>query len=366
MIQHLRHRLLHSFKRLVPAVERLLPQELPQTLNHVAVRGIGRQGDQMKLRMPCQPLLDYGLLVILRAIDIQNELLGFRMNSIEQTQQVYELLPVNVAAGQPEVQILLVIGAVGPQDVQALASRTNTNQETLPDQQPAAEHQVHPPNGMTRIDIIAPCEWCVFTFRFTLVTPDLLDEGPLFVRVPFPEKGRHFVIASPNAMQEVLDAGGRIRHGEGVREPLLNLLRTAEMPLGNRLLELLDLTWRQVAWVPFVAQDAEGGQALVAKDPQPFGQLPHADAQQGGDFLPLSAIGNPQPRRQSRIDAFVEILPTPFLDLGTLLLVEYNWFHRPTCGYATQRTSPEPFLLSIVVGSSRSATVYIPTPARLI
>ena len=37
VIQHRRHRRLHRLERLVPAVQRLLPQELPQPLDQVQV-----------------------------------------------------------------------------------------------------------------------------------------------------------------------------------------------------------------------------------------------------------------------------------------------------------------------------------------
>src|ERR1039457_1192818 len=184
----------------------------------------------MKLRRTRQPLLDHRLVVILRAIDIQNELLGFRMSSQEQPQKVDELLAVDVVASQTDVQILLVVRAVGPQDVQAFASRTNANQETLPDQQPAAEHQVHPPNGMTSIHIVATGARCVIAFRLALMPPHLLDECPLLVRIPFPKKAGYLVIAGTNAAEQILDARGRIRHAEVILEPLLDLLRAAEMP----------------------------------------------------------------------------------------------------------------------------------------
>ena len=102
---------------------------------------------------------------------------------------------------------------------------------------------------MTSIHIVAPRARRSFAFGLTLVPPHLLDEGALLVRIALPEKAGYFVIAGTNAAQQILDAGGRIRHGEVILEPLLNLERTAEMPLGNLLLELLDLARRQFAWV---------------------------------------------------------------------------------------------------------------------
>src|SRR3954469_18757772 len=180
------------------------------------------------------------------------------MSIQEYPHEVDELLPVDVVPAQANVKILLVVRAVRPQDVQSLASRPNASQETLPDQQPAAVHQIHPPNGMTSIHIIAAGARRVFAVRLALVTPYFLDEGPLFVGIAFPEKGGHLVISGTNAAEQILDARGGIRRCEGVLEPLPDLLRTVELPRGNLLLELLDLTRRQFAWIAFVAEKAEG------------------------------------------------------------------------------------------------------------
>src|SRR3954463_1289270 len=74
MIQHLAHRILHRLERLVPAVQRLLPQELPEPLDQVQVGRVGRQEYQVELTMPGQPLLHHRLAVVAGVIQVQDEL----------------------------------------------------------------------------------------------------------------------------------------------------------------------------------------------------------------------------------------------------------------------------------------------------
>src|SRR3982751_3337201 len=96
MIQHRRHRRLHRIKRLVPAVQCLLPQELPQPFDQVEVRRIGRQRHQAELRMSRQPLLHHRLAVVLRIVQVQEELLRVGMFRPQFLQQLDELLASDV------------------------------------------------------------------------------------------------------------------------------------------------------------------------------------------------------------------------------------------------------------------------------
>src|SRR5579883_1979325 len=76
VIQHLGHRILHRLERLMPPVQRLLPQELPQPLDQVEVGRVGRQEHQVELPMARQPLLHHRLAVVPRIVQVQDELLG--------------------------------------------------------------------------------------------------------------------------------------------------------------------------------------------------------------------------------------------------------------------------------------------------
>ena len=70
--------------------------------------------------MSSQPILDHGFAVILRPIHIQNEALGLRVQVAEHAQQVDELLAIDVVPDKTDVHILVIIGAVRPENVKRL------------------------------------------------------------------------------------------------------------------------------------------------------------------------------------------------------------------------------------------------------
>src|SRR5512132_3403653 len=156
MIQDPRDRRLHLLERLVPARQRLLANELPQPLDQVEIGRVGREEYQPELGVTLQPLRHDGLLEVGGIVQVEDELLGLGMGRTQQAQQVDELLAIDAASGQAQVEVIMVVGAVGPEDVQPLAPVADTDLEALPDQQPARVEQPQSPDGMAGIDEIPP------------------------------------------------------------------------------------------------------------------------------------------------------------------------------------------------------------------
>ena len=125
---------------------------------------------------------------------------GLGMPPPQQAQQVDELLAIDVASGQAQVQVLVVVGAIRPQDVQPLAAAAHPDVETLADQQPAGVDQVEAPDGMAGVDEIAPGG----RTRLAAMPPILVDERLLLLRVGLPEEAGDLVVTGPDAAQQAL------------------------------------------------------------------------------------------------------------------------------------------------------------------
>src|SRR5215216_3114255 len=329
MIQHLGDRRLHVCKRLVPPAQRLRPHELPQPLDQVDIRGVRRDPRQVELRMPPQPSLDDGAAVIARPVHVEDEALGLRVQGPQQPEEVDELLAIDVVARQPVVDILVVVGAVGAEDVQALAPRAHAHQEPLPQQQPAAEHQVQAPHRVAGVDVVAPGPRGPWPLRLALVPRHPLDEGALLIGVPFPQEARHLVVADADALEQVLDPGGGIADGEGGLNPVADLVGVAEAARADLGFELLDLLRGKFAGVALVVDRAEGVEPFVAKDPEPFAQLGKPDAQQRGGLSSGLARANRQDRGEALVHPPIEgPLASPF-DFLLLRRCQLNRLHRP-------------------------------------
>src|SRR4051794_40432326 len=194
-------------------------------------------------------------------------------------QQVDELLAVDVVACQPQVKVFLVVGAVRPEYVQPLPPAAHADQETLPDQQPAGEDQVKPPDRVARIHEI-PSGGSPLPPGLGLLPPVLVEELFLLVRVGLPQEASDLVVTDADAIEQILYAAGLVRHAEGVVNPLANLIGVAEAAGADLIFESLDLVGGELARVPLVVEGAEGVEPLVAIDAQPFTQLGQTHAQQ--------------------------------------------------------------------------------------
>ena len=80
----------------------------------------------------------------------------------------------------------MVVGAVGPQDVQSLPTASDTHVVPLPDQQPAAVEQLQAPDRMARVHEVAAGR----RPGLTPMPPILLYELTLLRPVRLPEKSR--------------------------------------------------------------------------------------------------------------------------------------------------------------------------------
>ena len=163
--------------------------------------------------------------------------LGVGVLRPQRLQQLDELLAGDVLLGQPQVHVVVVVGAVGPEDVQPLAAVAHAHVEPLARQQPAGIQQVHAPDRVAGVHEIPPGP----RPRLTLVPPVLPHELLLLLDVGLPEEAGDLVVAGPDPAEQVLDARDRVGHAEGRLDPGADLLGVVEHALGDLLLEPLDL-----------------------------------------------------------------------------------------------------------------------------
>ena len=243
----------------------------------------------------------------------------------QRLQQVDELLAVDVLPGQPQVHVVVIVGAVRPQDVQPLAAVADADEEPLPDQQPAGIEQVQAPDRVAGVHEVAPGP----RPRLAPLPPILPDERLLLVAVGLPEEAGDLVVAGADAAEQVLHAGGRVGDAEGLLDPGAHLVGVVEAPPGDLLLESLDLGGAEPTGIAPVVEGAECVQSLVAEDPQPLADLACRDARQFGDLFPGPSGIDPEDGRQPLVDATVLGSPSSFLDVVSLLISQADDLHRP-------------------------------------
>src|SRR5512135_3449036 len=179
-------------------------------------------------------------------------------------------------------------------------------------------------------------------------------------RSAFQKKAGDLVVVRPDAVQQVLHPRGGVADPEMLLDPGPHLLGVVEAPLGDLLLELLDLGGSQPTGVAVIVQGTQLVQALVAEDAEPVPDLAAGDAQQLGHLFPGASFVDPEEGGQPLEDAAVAGLPSPLLDLLTLLGTQHDGLHRspPDC-----ETQPHhgPYLGStrIIVGSSGTSRLYV-------
>ena len=127
------------------------------------------------------------------------------------------------------------------------------------------------------------------------------------------------MVAGPDPMQQILHPGRRVSDTEMLLDPSPHLLHIVEDPLGDLLLESLDLSRSQPTGISPIVQDAQLVQALVAEDAEPVTDLAAGDTQQAGDRLSCAPFIDSQQGRQALEDAAVAGPPPPLLDLLALV-----------------------------------------------
>ena len=145
MIQDPRDRRLHLLERLVPAAQRLLRAGTSTAARSGS--GFGEYGGRMQseLRVTCQPLLHAGLAIIGGVVQVEDELLGLGVPLRNSRSRLTNCSPLMLLRLRRQVQVLVVVRAIGPQDVQPMAARAHFDLETLADQQPAVVDQLQRP-----------------------------------------------------------------------------------------------------------------------------------------------------------------------------------------------------------------------------
>src|SRR5918997_3706670 len=274
--------------------------------------------------MSRQPLLHHRLAVILRIVQVQQELLCLRMLRPHLLQQLDELLAGDVLLRQSEVHIVVVVGAVRSEDVQPLPPVAHAYVVALTHQKPAGIQQVHPPDRVASIDEISSG----LRPRFPFVPSVLPHELLLLLDIRLPEEARDLVVAGPDPVEQLLDARDRVGHPKGVLNPDADLLGVVEDPLGDLLLELLAVGRSELARVPPIVQVAEFGQALVAEDAEPLADLACGDPYQFGDLLSGSTVIAPEHRREALVDPPISGVSPSLLNLFPLLGSQLDGLHR--------------------------------------
>src|SRR3954454_6592449 len=313
--------------------------------------------------MSGQPFLHTRLAVVFRIVQVEDEFLGVRMLRPHLLQQLDELFPGDVLLHQAEVHVVVIVRAVRPEDVQPLPPVAHAHIEPLPDQQPAGIEQVQAPDRVASVHEIPPC----LRPRLPFVTPVLPHELLLLRDVGLPEEARDVVLAGPDPVEQLLDARGRVRHTESLLDPGADLFGGVKRPLGDLLLELLDLGRSEATGITPVVQGAERVQALVAEDAEPLPDLASRDPQQRGGLLPSSAGVDPKQSGQSLVDPPVLSVSPSLLDFVPLLGSQLDGLHHPPpChphGSGHEGVTPES--PPIIVGSSGPARLYRGDPGRL-
>src|SRR5512135_2783471 len=313
VIQDPRDRRLHLLERLVPARQRLLAQELPQPFDQVEVGRVGREEHQAEFQVALQPVPDERLLVVGGVVQVEDELFGLGMSRSQQAQQVDELLAIDAASGQAQVEVLVVVGAVGPEDVQPLAPVADTDVEALPDQQPARVEQPQPPDGMAGIDEIPPGG----RTRLAAMPPILADERLLLLPVGLPEEAADLVVTGPDATQQRLDPALGVADLERLLDPggdLADVVEASGLDFG---LEALDLGATELPGVARVVERGEPIEPWGAVGADPLADLTRSDPEGLGDPLLRHPVVEPEQGVEAGDDPAVRALLPAFLDLGT-------------------------------------------------
>src|SRR5262249_35570984 len=145
------------------------------------------------------------------------KVLRLRMLAHHQREQFDQALCIQVLIRVASIQILLVIGAIRPQDVQTLASATDADLESLSGQQPAVENHLHPVHRMYAIEEVASpglLPDCGFVFLV------LGDELLLFVLVSLEEEGTDLVEGAAKASKQFTHATFRELPTEVLLDPV--------------------------------------------------------------------------------------------------------------------------------------------------
>src|SRR3954454_8855218 len=306
--------------------------------------------------MSGQPFLHTRLAVVFRIVQVEDEFLGVRMLRPHLLQQLDELFPGDVLLHQAEVHVVVIVRAVRPEDVQPLPPVAHAHIEPLPDQQPAGIEQVQAPDRVASVHEIPPC----LRPRLPFVTPVLPHELLLLRDVGLPEEARDVVLAGPDPVEQLLDARGRVRHTESLLDPGADLFGGVKRPLGDLLLESLDLGRSEATGITSVVQGAEWVQALVAEDAEPLPDLACGDPHQFGDLLSGSSGIAPEHRREALVDPSVLGVSPSLLDLVPLRISQLDGLHRPPlyrpCGSGPRGVTPKS--PPVIVGTSGPARLY--------
>ena len=259
-----------------------------------------------------------------------------------------------------QIDVVVIVGAVRPKDVQPPPPIAHAHVEPLAPQQSAGIQQVHAPDRVAGVHEIPPGR----RSSLALVPPVLPHPPLLLLDIGLPEEAGDLVVAGPDPAEQVLDARDRVGHAQGLLDPGADLLGVVEDPLGDLLLESLDLGGPEAARVALVVQGAESIEPLVAEDAEPLPDLAGRDPQQFGDLLSGSPVIAPEHRREPLVDPPVLGVSPPIADVLPLPGSQLDRLHH-SVPPPSRLQSPgfRPLSLSAIVGSTGPARLYRP-PGR--
>ena len=293
--------------------------------------------------MSRQPRLHARLAVVAGVAQVEDEPRRLGVPGPQRLQQPDELLAGDVLPRQPEVHVVVVVGAVGPEDVQPLATVAHAHVEPLAHQEPAGIQQVHAPDRVAGVHEVPPGP----RPRLPPVPPVLPHPPLLLLDIGLPEEAGGLVVAGPDPAEQVLQARDRVGHAEGRLDPGADLLGVVGHPHGDLLLDPPDLGGPEAARIALVVQGAEFIEPLVAGDPEPLPDLAGRDTPEAGDLVSGRSGIAPEDRREPLVDPPVLGVSPSLADVLPLLGSQPDRLHHsaPTLSWLQSPGCSAPCLL---------------------
>jgi len=113
------------------------------------------KGDTCVLLVGFDPLLEDTGMLITGVVQMEYERGGVGVFALDLLQQFDDFGGRNGAAGLAQVDVFLVLGTIGPQNVEPFAAAAYANIKALSTQKPAAVDGFQAPDGMAGVDKVA-------------------------------------------------------------------------------------------------------------------------------------------------------------------------------------------------------------------
>ena len=300
VVEDLRNRCLHGLERVMPAAQRLLAYELPQTFDEVEIGRIGGQELEHEHDALVAQLFDvcghqFGVLVF-GVVQVEDELVDRRLPSADFVHEGDDGLGVERSLGDTDIEVLVILGAQGAEHVEAVAAAADAHVEALAAEQPAGKGVMHAVGWVPAIDEVAAC---AAGLGFGGLFGEDVDVCFLLVAVGLEQEAADLMEAAADAVEELFGTAQRIGHAKGLLEVTADLAGAVEAAGANFRLEVVDLRGGQVARIAVKMKSDQSVETPRAKESQPMANGARFDAEQLDDFGAWSADVGPLQDEQS-------------------------------------------------------------------